>query len=263
MQSIIFCQMFFLFLTGSWHIRQFLWFISFCNDIEVSDNTVQFIFKCSAPPEIALLYILSNSWSVFGWCWLFLWVNIIFMTRKTKICLLSLKLIFDKNRKPHVLYQISCTEREYTFASQTCRQVTRRINEHQKIDSLVGQLFSDCYGSSKAFPQIIDQCSETEQLITLAALQGNENLKLIFDKNRKPHVLYQISCTEREYTFASQTCRQVTRRINEHQKIDSLVGQHFSDCYGSSKAFPQIIDQCSETEKLITLAALQGNENRN
>ena len=48
-----------------------------------------------------------------------------------------------------------------------------------------------------------------------------------------------------------------TTRIIEHQKTDSPVGQHVSECCGTAKAFNwRIIDQSSEPQKLMTLEAI-------
>ena len=44
----------------------------------------------------------------------------------------------------------------------------------------------------------------------------------------------------------------------ERQYFDSRVGQHVSNCCGSSKAFNwQFMDQCSDTERVIAVEALQ------
>ena len=54
-----------------------------------------------------------------------------------------------------------------------------------------------------------------------------------------------------------ETCRHVTTRIAEHQKLDSPVGLHVSNCCGAAKAFTwRVIDQSTDTEKLITIEAL-------
>ena len=57
-------------------------------------------------------------------------------------------------------------------------------------------------------------------------------------------------------TYVGQTCRHLTTRINEHQKIDSPVEQHVAKCCGQSKAFEwQLIDKSNDVEKLLTFEA--------
>ena len=46
-------------------------------------------------------------------------------------------------------------------------------------------------------------------------------------------------------------------RISEYQKTDSPVGQHIVECCGALTAFNyKIIDECQESEKLMTIEAI-------
>ena len=56
-----------------------------------------------------------------------------------------------------------------------------------------------------------------------------------FNKNQKSHLVYEISCSSCESTYVGETCRHVITRETENQRNWSPVGQHFSDCCGSSK----------------------------
>ena len=60
------------------------------------------------------------------------------------------------------------------------------------------------------------------------------SLKSSFDKNLKSHLVYEISCSSCESTYVGETCRHVITRVTENQRDDSPVGQHNSDCCGSS-----------------------------
>ena len=120
-------------------------------------------------------------------------LNVIFTTRKLKTCVPSLKSSFDKDLKSHVVYEISCSGCESTYVGQTCRHVTTRIAEHQKLDSPVGLHVSNCCGAAKAFTwRVIDQSTDTEKLITIEALHIRQ---------RKPKINTRDEYRGRELTL--------------------------------------------------------------
>ena len=61
------------------------------------------------------------------------------------------------------------------------------------------------------------------------------SFKSSLDKNLKWHLVYEISCSSSEPTYVGENCRHVITRVTENQRNDSPVGQHVSDCCGSSK----------------------------
>ena len=96
----------------------------------------------------------------------------ILTTRKLCICIPSRKSSFDSNLKPHVVYGPSCCGCNSLYVGQTCRHLATRISEHQKTNSPVGQHVVECCGALTAFNyKIIDQCQDSEKLMTIEALQ--------------------------------------------------------------------------------------------
>ena len=84
-------------------------------------------------------------------------------------------------------------------------------------------------------------------------------VKSAFDKSLKSHVVYENTCSGCNSTYVGQTYRHITTRIIEHQKADSPVGQHVSECCGTAKAFDwRIIDQSSEPQRPY----IYGSENQ-
>ena len=84
-------------------------------------------------------------------------------------------------------------------------------------------------------------------------------VKSAFDKSLKSHVVYENTCSGCNSTYVGQTYRHITTRIIEHQKADSPVGQHVSECCGTAKAFNwRIIDQSSEPQRPY----IYGSENQ-
>ena len=57
--------------------------------------------------------------------------------------------------------------------------------------------------------------------------------------------------------YAGQTSRPATTRITEHQKKDSLVGQHLVECRGATNDIEwKFVDACRIVEKLMIIEAL-------
>ena len=72
----------------------------------------------------------------------------IFITRKLRSCLPTLKSSFDTDLKSHVVYEIKCNGCGSIHVGQTSRHVATWITEHQKNDSQVGQLLVECCGAT-------------------------------------------------------------------------------------------------------------------
>ena len=59
-------------------------------------------------------------------------VTVIYTSRKMKTCLPSLKSSFDQHPKSHVIYEITCSECDFTKLGQFAEQITTRMVEHQR-----------------------------------------------------------------------------------------------------------------------------------
>ena len=84
------------------------------------------------------------------------------------------------------------------------------------------------------------------------------SLKSSSDGNLKSRVVCELSCCECSSTYVGKTFRHLATRISQHQKTDSPVGKHVVEGCGSLAAFIfNIIDQCQDSEKLMTIEALR------
>ena len=73
-------------------------------------------------------------------------------------------------------------------------------------------------------------------------------------------VVYKLTFSGCNFTYAGQTVRHVATRFAEHHKGDSPVGQHLLECIrkvgGTAELKSEIIEQTANTQKLLTLEAL-------
>ena len=98
-------------------------------------------------------------------------VQTIFITRKLKRCLPSLKSNFDMDLKSHVVYNLTCNGCNFIYVGQTCQNFTTRVAEHAKADSPMGVHVIECKGDKTTFQwKILDQRSNKSKLMTLEAL---------------------------------------------------------------------------------------------
>ena len=120
-------------------------------------------------------------------------IQIIFKTRKLGTCLPSLKSPFDKNLKSHVVYKVTSNGCSSIYVGQTSQHFTTRISEHQKKDSLVGQRFFECCGTTHNVKwEILDACRGVEKLMTIEA---------IYIKKLKPELNTRDEYRGRELTL--------------------------------------------------------------
>ena len=83
------------------------------------------------------------------------------------------------------------------------------------------------------------------------------SLRSNFNRGLKFQVVYETSCSGCESNYVIQIGRHITTRMTERQRFDLPVGQRVVDGCGSSKAFEwRIIDQCSDTDKLLNVEAV-------
>ena len=59
-------------------------------------------------------------------------LTVIYTSRKLKTCLPSLNSSFDQHPKSHVIYEIICSECDFTKLGQFAEQITTRMVEHQR-----------------------------------------------------------------------------------------------------------------------------------
>ena len=69
---------------------------------------------------------------------------IVFTTRKLKTCMPSLKSSFSSELKSKVVYRLECCGCKSIYVGQTVRHLTKRIEEHRKEDTPVGQHIRQC-----------------------------------------------------------------------------------------------------------------------
>ena len=120
-------------------------------------------------------------------------IQMIFTSRKLRTCLLTLKSLFDKNLKSHVVYKVTCSGCSSINVGQTTRHVTTRISEHQKKDSPDGQLLVECCGTTHNVKrEILDACRGVEKLMTIEA---------IYIKKLKPQLNARDEYRGRELTL--------------------------------------------------------------
>ena len=75
------------------------------------------------------------------------------------------------------------------------------------------------------------------------------SLKSNRDSNLKSHVVDELIWCGCSSTYVEQTRRHLTTRISDHQKTNSLVGQHVMECCGALTAFNnRIIDQFQDSK---------------
>ena len=94
----------------------------------------------------------------------------IFTTRKLKSSLPSLKSSFDKEIKPHVIYELTCNECKSIYVGQTCQHITTWAAEHAKTDSPMGRQSIECNGDKNSFPVENIRPVRQPKLMTLEAL---------------------------------------------------------------------------------------------
>ena len=81
--------------------------------------------------------------------------------------------------------------------------------------------------------------------------------EIIFDRDLKSHVVYEIKGNGCRSIYVGQRSRHVTTRITEHQKKDSQVGQHLVECRGATNDIEwKILDACRTVEKLKIIEAI-------
>ena len=98
-------------------------------------------------------------------------LQVVFMTRKLRSCLPTLKSSFDRDLKSHVVYEIKCNECGSIYVGQTIRNVTTRTTEHQKKDSQVGQHLVECRGATNGIEwKFLDACRTVEKLMMIEAI---------------------------------------------------------------------------------------------
>ena len=64
-------------------------------------------------------------------------VQTVFITRKLKSCLPSLKSSFDKDLKSHVVYELTCNGCKSIYVGQTCRHITTRVASVMSIRTIL------------------------------------------------------------------------------------------------------------------------------
>ena len=98
-------------------------------------------------------------------------LQVVFTTLKLRSCLPTPKSSFDRDLKSHVVYEIKCNGSRSIFVGQTSRQVTTKITEHQKKDSLVGQHLVECRGARNDIEwKFLDACRTIEKLMIIKAI---------------------------------------------------------------------------------------------
>ena len=98
-------------------------------------------------------------------------VQTVFVTRKLRSCLPSLKSSFDKDIKSHMVYKLTCVACKPIYVGQTCRHITTRVAEHAKADSPMGVHAIECNGNKTATQwKILDRCRNQSKLMTLEAI---------------------------------------------------------------------------------------------
>ena len=98
-------------------------------------------------------------------------LNVIFTTRNIKTFLPKLKSGIEKHLQCLVVYQITCSGCNSTSVAQTCIKIATRIPEHQKTDTPIEESGIEFCGSSRAFEwSVIDQCNDSQKLMTLEAI---------------------------------------------------------------------------------------------
>ena len=123
-------------------------------------------FSCSN--EVISAFNCSQNWKKM--CEL----KTIFTTRKLSTFLPSLKSGYDCNLKSHLVNGLSCCGCSSTYVGQTCRHFAKKISEHQKTDSLVGQHVLECCGAlTEMISAIISKKLWPEKLCTLVDTSHN------------------------------------------------------------------------------------------
>ena len=91
-------------------------------------------------------------------------LQVVFITRKFRSCLPTLKSSFDSDLKSHVLYEIKGNRYGSIYVVQTSRYVTIRISEHQK------DLVECCDSTNGIEWKILDASRTVEKLMTIEAI---------------------------------------------------------------------------------------------
>ena len=98
-------------------------------------------------------------------------LQVVFTTRKLRLCLPILKSSFVIDLKSHVVYEINCNGCWSIYVGQTSRHVTTRITEHQKKDSQVAQHLVEFRGATNDIEwKILDACRTVEKLMIIKAI---------------------------------------------------------------------------------------------
>ena len=96
--------------------------------------------------------------------------QVVFITRKFRSCLPTLKSSFNRDLKSHVIYEIKFNGCGSICVRQTSRHVTTRMSEQQKKDSQVGQhLIEYCGATNEIEWKNLDACRTVEKLLTIEA----------------------------------------------------------------------------------------------
>ena len=102
-------------------------------------------------------------------------MQVVFITRKLRSCLFTLKSSFGRDLESHVVYEIKLNGCRSTYVGQASRHVTTGISEHQKKESQAGQhLVENCGATNGIESTILDACLTLEKLITIEAIYINK-----------------------------------------------------------------------------------------
>ena len=96
-------------------------------------------------------------------------INVVFVTRKLKTFMPSLKGKIPDELKSRVIYEITCPGCEACYVGMTSRHLCTRLEEHRKESAPVAQHLKSC-GVSDFGAKIIDSCFNVVKLATLESL---------------------------------------------------------------------------------------------
>ena len=96
-------------------------------------------------------------------------INVVFVTRKLKTFMPSLKGKIPDELKSRVIYEITCPRCKACYVGMTSRHLCTRLEEHRKESAPVAQHLKSCEVSDFS-AKIIDSCINVVKLATLESL---------------------------------------------------------------------------------------------
>ena len=96
-------------------------------------------------------------------------INVVFITRKLKTFMPSLKGKIPDELKSRVIYEITCPGCKACYVGMTSRHLCTRLEEHRKESAPLAQHLKSC-GVSDFSAKIIDSCFKVVKLATLESL---------------------------------------------------------------------------------------------